>query len=414
MAYFQLYKVNMQEKISNNLINISATLLTATERGEIVKLASELNAVIEKAIEIEKLGNINLNDKKTLSATIKFSKEEIDMMSKTFKKEFIANGCVGRVIKRPSGKKSFCYEIRYRRNGYNITVSNNDLHIAKKLFIAATKNLDSPEALAKNKLKFGNIVDEWLEYKKGKIANQTWQNYECHAKRYITNEWRTKPIKEIRTVDLDRFMRQFDERMYEAVRTLINQIFKYALASGIITYNPVTLIPFKRFERKKREALTVEQIKAFLKRICAPRYDVIRQAAYVFYFFGIRPCELDAEAHFENGFLICRNRKRKGGKIEYKKIPVPKQVPGLIDFNKPIVPPLSYDRYLDLMKEALGDGLTPYNLRHTFASTCAEACRLEIVDVWMGDSPERLVGKVYVHFKDDFMKKQMNKVTFIV
>ena len=406
----------MQERISNDLINISATLLTATERAKIKKLASELNAVIEKAMEIENTGKSYLNDKKTLSATIKFKKEEVDMMSKTFKKEFIANGCVGRVIKRPSGKRSFCYEIRYRRNGYNLSVSSTNVETARKLFIAATKNLDTPEALAKNKLKFGNVIDEWLDYKKGKIAYQTWQGYCTYSKRYLTDELRSKAITDVRTADVDVLMRQFADnpRMYEDVRTVVNQIFKYAIASGIITHNPVTLIPFKRAERKKREALTDEQIKAFLKRIRAPRYDVIRQAAYVFYFFGIRPCELDEEARFENGFFICRNRKRKGGKIEYKKIPVPKQAQGLIDFDKPIVPPLSYDRWLDLMEEALGDGLTPYNLRHTFASTCAEACRLEIVDVWMGDSPERLVGKVYVHFKDDFMKNQMNNVVFII
>ena len=146
-------------------------------------------------------------------------------------------------------------------------------------------------------------------------------------------------------------MRQFDNdpRMYEDMRTEINQIFKYAIASGIITHNPVTLIPFKRAERKKREALTDFQIKEFLIRIREPQYDRIRQAAYIFYFFGIRPCELDEEARFENGFFICRNRKRKGGKIEYKKIPIPKQAQGLIEFDKPIVPSLSYDRWLDLI-----------------------------------------------------------------
>ena len=44
-------------------------------------------------------------------------------MPKTFKKEFIANGAVAHVIKRPSGKHTFIYEIRYRRNGYNISAS---------------------------------------------------------------------------------------------------------------------------------------------------------------------------------------------------------------------------------------------------------------------------------------------------
>lgn len=65
-------------------------------------------------------------------------------------------------------------------------------------------------------------------------------------------------------------------------------------------------------------------------------------------------------------------------------------------------------------EKALGEGLTPYNLRHTFASICAESVRPDVVDLWMGDSPERLVGKVYVHFSDDFMKAQMDTVKFVI
>lgn len=409
----------MQGKISSDLINISSKLLTATARGELVGLASELNAVIEKALEIENTGEIT-NNQKTLSATIKFTKEEIDMMSKTFKKEFIANGCVGRIIKRPSGKKSFCYEIRYRRNGYNISVSNNNIDKAKGLFIAATKHLETPETLAKNKLRFGTILDEWINYKRNKIARQTWQSYCTYSKRYFSEDLRTRPIADIRTADVDKLMQQFcdNPRLYEDMRTILNQTFKYAIASGIITHNPVTLVPFIRAERQTRERMTKAEILQFLQRLQDPKFNRIRQLAYVLYFFGLRPCEIDDEARFENGFLICRNRKRKAGKIEYKKIPVPKQARGLIDFDKPIKPELSYDRWLDLMKEALGknaagEDFTPYNLRHTFASTCAEAAKPEIVELWMGDSPERLVGKVYVHYSDEFMRAQMDKVKFI-
>ena len=32
----------------------------------------------------------------------------------------------------------------------------------------------------------------------------------------------------------------------------------------------------------------------------------------------------------------------------------------------------------------------------------------------MGDSPERLVGKTYVHYSDEFMRKEMDKVKFVV
>lgn len=405
-------------RLSEELINISTMMMVAHDRGEMIKLAGDLNGIIQQAMEIETESTVT-DKRKASSALIKFTKQEIEKMSKTFKKEFIANGLVARIIKRPSGKSGFYYEIRYRRNGYNISVSNKDLKKTKELFVEATKNLGAPETKNK-KLQFGTVADEWLEFKKNKIAYPTWQGYKSYIQRFLDEDFCKKLITEIRTADIDCIMRQFDRpRFYEDMRTVFNSIFKYAIASGLIAHNPVALVPFKRAERQNRDSLSYEQIKRFLKNIKEPRFDRIRQAAFVFYFFGIRPCELDEEAHFENGFLVCRNRKRKNGKVEYKKIPIPKQAQGLIDFDKPILPSLSYDRWLDLMKEALGkdeegNDLTPYNLRHTFASICSEAVAPQIVELWMGDSPERLVGKVYVHFKDDFMQEQMQLVKFPV
>ncbi|HIR40197.1 MAG TPA: hypothetical protein IAB90_07445 [Candidatus Coproplasma stercoripullorum] len=52
-------------------------------------------------------------------------------------------------------------------------------------------------------------------------------------------------------------------------------------------------------------------------------------------------------------------------------------------------------------------------MRHTFATICQKYVRPDIVDIWMGDSPERLVGRVYTHFDNEFMKEQMSKVVFI-
>ena len=63
------------------------------------------------------------------------------------------------------------------------------------------------------------------------------------------------------------------------------------------------------------------------------------------------------------------------------------------------------------MKELLADK-TAYCLRHTFATICQQYVRPDIVDIWMGDSPQRLVGKVYTRFPDDFMYEQMQSVKF--
>ena len=48
-------------------------------------------------------------------------------------------GIYAHVIKRPSGLHSFCYEIRYRKKGYNIDVSSTDIYEAKRKFIQAAK-----------------------------------------------------------------------------------------------------------------------------------------------------------------------------------------------------------------------------------------------------------------------------------
>ena len=66
---------------------------------------------------------------------MKFRYKETLKMASTFKKQFIANGLVAHVIKRKSGKNTFCYEIRYRSNGFCISAAANALNKAKAKFL---------------------------------------------------------------------------------------------------------------------------------------------------------------------------------------------------------------------------------------------------------------------------------------
>ena len=224
---------------------------------------------------------------------------------------------------------------------------------------------------------------------------------------------RKTPIRKIRTSDLVEIMKNVKPRKYEELRTLFNSLFKYAIGCGVISHNPVLLTPFKRAERQTRDSLSKKEITSFFDRIKEPKYERIKQGAYILYFFGLRPCELDEETHREGNFLIARNRKRKNGKIEYKKIPIPKESESFIDWNKPLTFQLSDKPRERLFKELL-DGNTAYNLRHTFSSICQQYVRQEIVDIWIGDSPTRLIGMHYTHFSDDFMQSQMALVKFII
>ncbi len=87
---------------------------------------------------------------------------------------------------------------------------------------------------------------------------------------------------------------------------------------------------------------------------------------------------------------------------------MPKQAQELIEWNKPLTADLHRLKINDMMKDLLA-GKTAYCLRHTFATICQQYVRPDIVDIWMGDSPQT------VHAKSAFpafTKKQMDLVIF--
>ena len=201
-------------------------------------------------------------------------------------------------------------------------------------------------------------------------------------------------------------------RIYEDLRVVLNSVFKYALANSLISNNPMLLIPFKKAERNNRRSLTNDELKKLFERLNLPEFKDYKQTFLILLFFGLRPCELEA-ARFEEDFLIARNAKRKAGKIEYKKIPICNQARELLDLSAPIKALHRTDVLNRIFKRIMDDDtVTQYYLRHTFATVCQQYVRPDIVDIWMGDSSERLVGRVYTHFSDDFMLKQMQNVVF--
>ena len=131
-------------------------------------------------------------------------------MSITFKKVFIANGLAAHVIKRPSGKNSFCYEIRYRANGYCIIVSSTDLRKAKEKFLAKT----TPEEIEKHRVQkiktgqdtFEEIFDEWYMVKEGTITDKALRTYNTNFEE-LPEKIRKTPIRKIRTSDLVEIMK---------------------------------------------------------------------------------------------------------------------------------------------------------------------------------------------------------------
>lgn len=405
--------------MTNQEINFAAIYIAniAKEDNAVEKVNIAIQSLLS-SYDIEAKVYTAKNDNFTSTTSIiTFTQKEVSKMDSKFKKILIANGLTAKVYIRKSGYYQTTYEIRFRSHGYSFSCTAKTIDKLKAEFLRKTR----PGELEKYKVKSSKqnknrkdvlhiYFDEWLSLKRGNIGEKEIKRFQTNFNN-LPEDLRYKPIKEIRAVDLNEILKDVQPRKYEELRTLFNGIFKYAMASGGIQTNPVALIQFKRAERQNREALSKTEVKAFLKDIKDAKYDAIRQGAYILYYFGLRPCEVDEETHIEGDFLITRNRKRKNGKIEHKKIPVPKDAWKMIDWNKPITFQCKKERFHLLFKDLL-KGKTAYCLRHTFATLCQQYVRPDIVDIWMGDSTTRLVGKVYTHFPDEFMLENMLKVEF--
>ena len=404
--------------MTDNELTLAASYITAlaSEHNPNEKIKILLSSLLTAHRQEADFFMHETQTEKAVSSVITFSLKEISNMPKTFKKEFIANGMIAHVLKRKTSKYAYSYEIRYRKNGYHIYVSSYSLEKAKEKFLSAV----SPENIEKHRVKkqklalnsFLFVTQEWLTFKKADLNKRTHKNYESYCNRFLFPVLGDLPISSIKTIDISNIMATVQGRVYEDLRIVLNSVFKYALANSLITNNPMLLIPFKKAERNNRRALTNEELKKMILRLSLPQFKAYRQTFLILLFFGLRPCELE-DARFEGDFLIAKNAKRKGGKIEYKKIPICNQAKELLDISTPIKALHITNSLNHIFKRIMDDEqVTQYFLRHTFATVCQQYVRPDIVDIWMGDSSERLVGRVYTHFSDDFMMAQMKNVVF--
>ena len=355
---------------------------------------------------------------KSVSCEITFTKKELNRMSKTFRTELVSNGFAAHVLKRQRSKNCTIFLIRYRRGEYNIVVSGNTMEKAKERFIEATsaKNIDkyriNKQGAAKHT--FEKIARDWLASKNGTIDSRTHRDYVMNCNTRILPILGERKITTITTNDLKQIIDGYHGRVVETLQTILKGIMNYAIANGEITFNPMQAIKFKKIKRETRRALTTEEQRTFHDRILLPEFEPYRKLLLLQYYFGLRPFEL-TDARFDGDFLIVLNAKHKtaeGNKV-YKKIPIPQQVRKYIDVTEPIECTCALDTLNRVFKKVLQDKeVTQYFLRHTFATTCQQYVRPDIVDTWMGDSSERLVGRVYTHFPDKFMSEQMDLVQF--
>lgn len=395
----------MDRPLSTQIAELQAKLMTSRTQREIIALSLEfgelVNAVIEKENALPSVGQ-----DRAISGTIKFTKREVLDMDKTFKKVFILNGLVAHVIKRER-----VYEIRYRRNGYNIAVSSADLQTAKNKFLTATRTENIHEyqhnALSHTLKAFTLVYFE--KFRKNRVSAETYDKDFRRLNKHIFPALGGKEIKKITPTDcqtlLDGITEQGKGKTAEEVYGLLSIIFKGALAHDIIGKNPLAIVQKPIHERENGTALTKDEETQLLN---APISPIYRTAFALALYCGLRPNEIYT-AKIDGPFIVAVNSKRKNGKVEYKKIPITDMLRPYVSNDIPRFPKC------DLIREKIKKILPNhklYDCRTTFYSRCIE-CGVDerAVKLFMGHSSGKLAN-AYTDVSDEYLLSEGNKLKY--
>lgn len=323
------------------------------------------------------------------SGFLKFNEKEIIQMPKTFRKTFRLNGCLVHVRKRCSGRYKCSYEIRYARDGYNISVSATTIEAVKKRFIEKIKTVElqkENDGFTQAPKNFDKFAMFWFEnYHKRKVAEKTYKGNLGIYHRHIGNKLCQYTIAQIQPQILQKLLDNLpgNGKTADDVYNILNQIFDCAVKYGLIQLNPLGMCFHERHETTPGTALTKEEESLLLNTYANTEFQLY--FAIILY-TGLRPNEYPT-AVLDGQFIKAQNSKRHGKKekIEYKKIPItPMLRPYLKDVERFEIPRahIITRRFKKLFPEH-----TLKDMRMTFQTRC-DQCKIpdKVIGIIMGNT----------------------------
>ena len=337
--------------------------------------------------------------------------EEIsELKPKTYKRTIHIEGCDVHLRTRKCGNK-LTYELRYRRGGLNVNASNQNRNAAIAKFTEKLKRALSAASSPTVPDTFHEFATYYFEtFRKRKVAEKTLQADLNRYKNNIFPHFGSIPLKRITPAQCqaltDGIISSGHERTAQDVFSLLNVIFKTAMAHGIIERNPLAILIPITHEREHGKALTKEEEGKLLSETAGTTYQLMYAVAL---YTGLRPNEY-CTARIEGEFIIAVNSKRKSKKIEYKKIPV---TPMLRPFLANVTElKFSSPDYLRRKFLSILPNHKLYDLRTTFYTRCqecgvADVARMEFVGHSLGK-----LGNTYTDLSDEFLLREGNKLSY--
>ncbi len=340
---------------------------------------------------------------------LKFTNKEINQMPKTFRKEFRADGCTARIRKKQSGKNGYIYEIRYRRNGYDISASNKNLEEAKRLFIEQLKTAKVSKKITGVPQTFHSFTMYYFEnFRIKKVTEKTYKTDYNRYKKYLQPYFEEVPIVKITPKDCQDLIDDLEEegkgKTAEEIYALMSVIFKMAMLHRLIDYNPLDIVIHTKHESEHGVALTKAEEKQLLENT---NDTILKNALALGLYTGMRPNEYKT-AKIEGPFIVAVNSKRKNGKVEYKKIPISTM---LAPYLKDGITVPTEKRLRAAIRSVLPNHKL-YDLRTTFYTRCKECGIAEpAIKEFVGHSLGAL-GNAYTDLSEEYLLKEGAKLLY--
>ena len=274
--------------------------------------------------EIEKL--------KADTIIVKFTDKEISLMPKNVQRLIIIDKKRCRLRTRKSGKNSITYQIRFRRNGYDINANGKTIELAKQNFIEKLKTAVPVSKSCDNDFPktFHSFAMYYFEnFRKERVAEKTYKTDLNRYKRYLQPYFKETPINKITPSNckklLDEVKEQGKGKTADELYSIMNAIFNSAISHRLIEVNPLSTVLHIQHDREEGKALAPTDEQKLLSWL--PSSDCTVELALML-FCGLRPNEVENEKNPPQrcgAFIKAVNSKRHfkdKTKIEYKYIPI--------------------------------------------------------------------------------------------
>ena len=257
--------------------------------------------------------------------------------------------------------------------------------------------------------------ESYLPYKRNQNrAENTIKSIESSFK-YITAQGFDKPLIAYKPQEIESFLYGIEKtRKRQVVQSLLNDMFKRALALSLIKADPTAPIEKMQHTQEKGSAMSFEEQSDFFHKVFASKALTYREKCYfVFvYLTGVRREEAlkvsESDIDMQNKILAIHGDKTE---LSERSIPLIKRVATLLSSL-----PSENGAYFDLSYDNIGRKFREvykkhkiHDLRHTFGTIqiCVEKVNVKTVSLWLGHSTIDTTLQTYTH------PEQLDKGTFL-